>query len=99
MVYSTHVDLIGSTASKLRKPDRQRTWRLKYYALVAQAAADFYVPTNEDGGSTETGKVHPETFGGGDECLGYSQQPKSSLETVTDHRDFRLCESVSGLRK
>ena len=58
---SDHVDLIRSTASKLRNLTRKGPGELKYYALVARAAADFYALTHEDWGLYQNWKVHEKT--------------------------------------
>jgi hypothetical protein len=58
---SGHVDLIRSTASKLRNLTRQGPSELKFYALVAQAAADFYALTHEDWGLYQNWKIHEKT--------------------------------------
>jgi hypothetical protein len=56
-----HVDLIRSTADKLLKLTRGGPGALKYYALVARVAADFYALTHEDWGLYQNWKIHKTT--------------------------------------
>lgn len=58
---SDHVDLIRATARRLRNLTREGPGELKYYALVAQVAADFYALTHEDWGLYQNWKVHEKT--------------------------------------
>jgi hypothetical protein len=55
---SGHVDLMLSTAKKLRKLTRKGPSALKYYALLAQVAADFYALTRDDWGLYQNWKAH-----------------------------------------
>ncbi|MGA2851644.1 MAG: DUF4365 domain-containing protein [Terracidiphilus sp.] len=58
---SEHLDVVLSTANKLRKLTHNGPGALKYYALVTQVAADFYSLTREDWGLYQNWKVHEKT--------------------------------------
>jgi hypothetical protein len=58
---SGHLDLVLSTAGKLRELTRKGPGALKYYALLAQVAADFYALTREDWGLYQNWKAHEKT--------------------------------------
>jgi Domain of unknown function (DUF4365) len=56
-----HVSLVLGTAAKLRSLTRKGPGALKYYALVAGAAAELYRLAKEDWGLYENWKVHQAT--------------------------------------
>jgi hypothetical protein len=56
-----HVALVLDTAAKLRQLTRKGPGVLKFYALVAGTAAEFYRLASEDWGLYENWKVHQET--------------------------------------
>lgn len=58
---SGHLDLVLSTAKKLRELTRRGPGALKYYALIAQVAAEFYALTREDWGLYQNWKAHQTT--------------------------------------
>lgn len=58
---TSHVKLVRSTARKLRELTDDGPSELKYYALVAQAAGDFYALTSEDWGLYQNWKIHEKT--------------------------------------
>jgi hypothetical protein len=58
---SGHLDVIGSTTAKLRELTRRGPGALKYYALTAQVAADFYALTRDDWGLYQNWKIHEKT--------------------------------------
>lgn len=58
---SGHLDLVLSSAKKLRDLTRKGPGALKFYTLVAQAAADFYALTREDWGLYQNWKAHQTT--------------------------------------
>jgi hypothetical protein len=58
---SGHLDLVLSTAKKIRELTRKGPGALKYYALIAQVAAEFYTLTREDWGLYQNWKAHQTT--------------------------------------
>ncbi len=58
---SGHLDVMLSTAMKLRGLTRKGPGALKYYALVAHAAADFYSLTRDDWGLYQNWRAHEKT--------------------------------------
>jgi hypothetical protein len=58
---SGHLDVVQSTAKKLRELTSEGPGALKYYALVAQVAADFHALTRDDWGLYQNWKAHEKT--------------------------------------
>ena len=56
-----HADVILETAAKLRTLTRKGPPALKFYSLLAQAAADFYSLAREDWGLYQNWKAHAST--------------------------------------
>jgi hypothetical protein len=58
---SGHIDVMSSTAKKLRELTPNGPGTLKYYALIAQVDADFYALTRDDWGLYQNWKIHEKT--------------------------------------